>query len=117
MAGLVLTLIVMIGFLTPLADSGISYAFGFVFFATNLLAAAMIYFFLYESRMLSLESVDLMYSQPDLKPWSSASWTPPGYITREQRDDAYFLRQSERNKSTAKGESEDSAIEKHQETV
>lgn len=38
--------------------------------------------------MLSLEHVDLMYSQHGLKPWNSSKWVPPGYITRRLRDDA-----------------------------
>lgn len=79
----------MIGFLTPLATEGISYAYGFVFFGTNLAAAALVWFFLLESRMLSLENVDLMYSQEGLQPWRSSKWVPPGYITREQRDDTH----------------------------
>ncbi|KAI5463664.1 general substrate transporter [Mariannaea sp. PMI_226] len=85
----------MIGFLTPLADDGISYAYGFVFVGTNLAAAALVYFFLYESRTLSLENVDLMYSQPDLKPWTSSQWVPPGYVTREEREDAQLRRMSQ----------------------
>ncbi|KAI1334032.1 high affinity glucose transporter ght1 [Xylariaceae sp. FL0016] len=76
----------MISFLTPLADAGISYAFGFVFVATNLAGALLIWFVLYESRGLSLEHVDLMYSEKNLKPWNSSKWTPPGYITREQKE-------------------------------
>ncbi|KPM34305.1 Hexose transporter 2 [Neonectria ditissima] len=84
----------MIGFLTPLADDGISYAYGFVFFGTNLAAALLVWFFLYESRTLSLEHVDFMYGQDNLKPWTSHKWTPPGYITRKDRDDAYFERAS-----------------------
>jgi SP family sugar:H+ symporter-like MFS transporter len=107
---LIANLSVMIGFLTPLADDAISYKFGFVFFGTNLAAAAMIYFFLYESRMLSLENVDLMYSQPTLKAWNSAKWTPPGYITREQRDDAYFRRHSDKSHG-----SDESGVGLHQE--
>ncbi|KAJ4153777.1 hypothetical protein LMH87_010250 [Akanthomyces muscarius] len=74
----------MIGFLTPIATSGIGYAFGFVFVGTNLVAALLVYFFLYESRMLSLEHVDLMYGEK-LNAWNSSKWVPPGYITREQR--------------------------------
>lgn len=82
----------MIAFLTPLAVDGIGYAYGFVFFGTNLAAAVIVWFFLYESRMLSLENVDLMYGQDHLKPWNSSKWTPPGYITRQQRDESYFRR-------------------------
>ncbi|PHH88542.1 hypothetical protein CDD83_7409 [Cordyceps sp. RAO-2017] len=78
----------LIGFLTPIATEGISYGFGFVFVGTNLAAALLVWFFLYESRMLSLENVDLMYSEPGLKPWTSSKWVPPGYITRQQRDES-----------------------------
>ncbi|UPK96029.1 hypothetical protein LCI18_006964 [Fusarium solani-melongenae] len=84
----------MIAFLTPLAVDGIKYSYGFVFCGTNLAAAVIVWFFLYESRMLSLENVDLMYGQDHLKPWNSSKWTPPGYITREQRDESYFRRMS-----------------------
>lgn len=75
----------MIGFLTPLATSGIGYSFGFVFFGTNLAAALLVWFFLYESRTLSLENVDLMYGQKELKAWNSSDWVPPGYVTRRLR--------------------------------
>lgn len=84
----------MIGFLTPLADEGISYGYGFVFFGTNLAAALLVWFFLYESRTLSLEHVDMMYGQDHLKPWTSSDWTPPGYITRKERDESHFRRLS-----------------------
>ncbi|CAG9956379.1 unnamed protein product [Clonostachys rosea f. rosea IK726] len=84
----------MVGFLTPLATEGISYYYGFVFAGTNLCAALVTWFFLYESRTLSLENVDLMYSQPGLKPWTSHKWVPPGYITRKQRDEAHFRKLS-----------------------
>ncbi|KAI5925266.1 high affinity glucose transporter ght1 [Camillea tinctor] len=77
----------LISFLTPIADSGISYAYGYVFVGTNLAAAVVVWFFLFESRALSLEHVDLMYSDTKLKPWSSSKWTPPGYITRNQREE------------------------------
>lgn len=80
----------MISFLTPLATDGIGYAYGFVFVATNIAGVLLVYFFLYESVSLSLENVDLMYSQPALKPWNSRRWMPPGYTTRMQRDEAYF---------------------------
>ncbi|KAJ2900775.1 high-affinity glucose transporter ght2 [Zalerion maritima] len=79
----------MISFLTPLATDGISYNFGYVFVATNAAAAIFIWFFLYESRGLSLENVDVMYGQSHLKPWTSSKWTPPGYTTRKIRDENY----------------------------
>ena len=48
------------------------------------------WFFLYESRALSLENVDFMYAQDDLKPWTSHKWVPPGYATRLQRNEKHF---------------------------
>ncbi|KAG5937825.1 hypothetical protein E4U60_001703 [Claviceps pazoutovae] len=78
----------MIGFLTPIATKGISYSFGFVFFGTNIAAALIVYLFLYESRTLSLEHVDLMYGQPKLKAWTSSRWVPPGHTSRKVREEA-----------------------------
>ncbi|KAF4972877.1 hypothetical protein FSARC_648 [Fusarium sarcochroum] len=80
----------LISFLTPFADAGISYAFGYVFAAMNLLGAVVTYFFLYESKTLSLEHIDMMYCLPDLKAWESAKWAPPGYVTREKKDESYI---------------------------
>lgn len=82
----------LIGFLTPYANSGIGFAFGFVFFGTNLAAAIIVYFFLFEPKGLSLESVDAMYSQPGLKAWKSHKWIPEGYIDRKTRDLTYWNR-------------------------
>ncbi|KAM7200307.1 putative Low-affinity glucose transporter [Rhypophila sp. PSN 637] len=84
----------MLSFLTPLATDKISYAYGFVFVGTNIVAAIVVYFFLYESVSLSLENVDYMYSLPDLKPWTSSKWIPEGYQTRMKRDDAHFARRA-----------------------
>ncbi|PQK17183.1 hypothetical protein BB8028_0007g03790 [Beauveria bassiana] len=75
----------MIGFLTPVAFRGIGCAFGFVFVVANLAAALLVYLCLYESRALSLEDVDLMYGQKELKAWNSSKWVPPGYVTGRQR--------------------------------
>ncbi|PKS09150.1 hypothetical protein jhhlp_003764 [Lomentospora prolificans] len=78
----------MISFLTPLATDGISYAYGYVFVGMNVVGALVVWFFLYESVSLSLENVDLMYSDPSVKPWKSRSWVPPGYISRAQKDES-----------------------------
>jgi len=82
----------LIGFLTPYANDGIGYAFGFVFFACNFVAAAAVFFFLFETKSLSLESVDIMYSDPSLNARTSKKWVPAGYVTRNQRDEAYWHR-------------------------
>ncbi|KAH8726239.1 monosaccharide transporter-like protein [Phaeosphaeriaceae sp. PMI808] len=82
----------LIGFLTPYANEGIGYAFGFVFFACNFIAAIIVFFFLFETKSLSLESVDMMYSDPRVKAASSKKWVPPGYLDRNTRDEAYWHR-------------------------
>lgn len=82
----------LIGFLTPFANDGISYAFGFVFCGCNLAAALIVYLFMYETKLLSLESVNVMYQEPRLRAWTSSKWTPPGYVDRKTRDDAYWER-------------------------
>lgn len=94
----------LISFLTPLADDGISYAYGFVFAGCNLAGALLVWFFLYESKGLSLENVDRMYSDPNVKPYSSSKWVPPGYITRKQKDDSAFHRASTTTEATAVGD-------------
>lgn len=76
---------VLLAFLAPLANAGISLRFGFVFVATNLVAAALVWLFLYESAGLSLENVDLIHSDPNVKARTSAQWAPPGWCSREQR--------------------------------
>lgn len=42
---------------------------------------------MYESMGLTLENVDLMYSDPSVKAWKSKSWLPPGYTTRGDKED------------------------------
>lgn len=101
----------MIAFLTPIATRGIAYSYGFVFVGTNLAAALLVWFFLYESRALSLENVDLMYGQEGLKPWNSHKWVPPGYITRAQRDEAHFHGGQEKPRNSESHSGEDSRVE------
>ncbi|KAF5666596.1 low-affinity hexose transporter HXT3 [Fusarium circinatum] len=76
--------------LTPFADAGTSYAFGYVFAGMNLAGTVIFCFFLYESKTLSLEVIDMMYCLPYLKARESAKWTPPGYVNREKKDQFYF---------------------------
>ncbi|KAJ3509979.1 hypothetical protein NLJ89_g4928 [Agrocybe chaxingu] len=72
----------LIAFFTPFIVSAIHFRYGFVFAACNLAGALTVYFFLYESSDLSLESVDDMYNDPKCKPWTSRSWAPAGYSSR-----------------------------------
>lgn len=39
--------------------------------------AVFTYLFLYETRNLTLEQINVMYNDPSCKPWNSTSWTPP----------------------------------------
>jgi len=84
----------LIGFLTPYANDGIGYAFGFVFFSCNFVAAAVVYFFLFETKSLSLENCDKMYSDADVNAPNSRKWVPLGYISRNDRDDSHWKKQS-----------------------
>lgn len=77
----------LISFLTPYANEGIGFSYGYVFAGCNIAAFAVACFFLYESSGLSLENVDMMYSDPAVKPWNSKSWLPPGYSTRGDKDE------------------------------
>ncbi|KAJ3502320.1 hypothetical protein NMY22_g18624 [Coprinellus aureogranulatus] len=72
----------LLAFFTPFITSAINFRYGFVFAACNLLGACVVFFFLYESSDLSLESVDDMYNDPKCKPWTSHSWAPAGYSSR-----------------------------------
>lgn len=72
----------LIGFFTPFITSAIGYSYGYVFAGCNIAGAIIVYFFLYESSGLSLENVDRMYNDPNVKPWQSRSWVPPGAESR-----------------------------------
>lgn len=72
-------------FLAPLAHASISYNFGYVLLATNVIAAMLVYKYLYETVSLSLEDIDAMYSDPTVDAQNSHRWCPPGYINRKQR--------------------------------
>ncbi|KAL2148917.1 hypothetical protein VTH82DRAFT_1603 [Thermothelomyces myriococcoides] len=101
----------MISFLTPLATSGISYTYGFVFVATNIAGVLVVYFFLYESVSLSLENVDAMYGQPHVRPWTSHKWLPEGYLTRMKRDEDFFKTRT--NSSRGPGTSAEYEFKEH----
>jgi len=72
----------LLAFFTPFIVKSIKYRYGFIFASCNLLGAAVVYLFLYESSDLTLESVNLMYIDPNCKPWTSRRWAPPGFSSR-----------------------------------
>lgn len=66
----------LLTFFTPFITKGIGYQYGYVFAGCNLMAACIVYFFLYESSNLTLEQVEEMYNDPDVRAWSSSSMFP-----------------------------------------
>lgn len=72
----------LLAFFTPFITRAIGYSYGFVFAGCNLFGAIFVYFFLYESSGITLEAVDVMYNDPNCKPWTSTKWVPPGYTSR-----------------------------------
>ncbi|KAF5375856.1 hypothetical protein D9615_008196 [Tricholomella constricta] len=99
----------LLAFFTPFIVSAIEFRYGFVFAACNLAGAIFVWFFLYESNDLSLESVDHMYNDPACKPWTSSRWAPPGYASRY--DLVEQTKAAEANKPLATG-LDDSRMEK-----
>ncbi|KAI6132997.1 general substrate transporter [Pisolithus croceorrhizus] len=73
----------LIAFFTPFIGNAISFKYGYVFAGCNLLGAVVAYLFLYESSGLTLEEVNMMYTDPNCKPWTSRQWAPPGYSSRQ----------------------------------
>lgn len=80
----------LLTFFTPFITSSIGYKLGYVFAGTNLLGVLVVFFFYYESSSLSLEQVDVMYNDPDCRPWTSGSkytylhiYTPTPRLTLE----------------------------------
>lgn len=74
----------LLTFFTPFITSSIGYNYGYVFSGCNLLGVLIVFFFYYESSNLSLESVNDMYLDPTVKPWTSSKWVPKGYNSREE---------------------------------
>lgn len=66
----------LISFFTPFITSAIHFYFGFVFTGCLLFSLFYVYFFVYETKGLSLEEVDEMYAS-GVSAWSSSSWVPP----------------------------------------
>ncbi|KAI0764259.1 general substrate transporter [Trametes elegans] len=100
----------LLAFFTPFITSAIQYRYGFVFAACNLAGAVIVYLFLYESSDLSLESVDMMYCDPTVKPWNSSTWAPAGF--RSRQDLIEQARAAEMHKPLEAGGGEETRFEK-----
>ncbi|TFK51298.1 general substrate transporter [Heliocybe sulcata] len=99
----------LLAFFTPFIVRAIGFKYGYIFGACNLLGAAVVFLFLYESSDISLEAVDQMYSDPACKPWTSRQWAPPGYANRT--DLIQQSRAAEGHKPLASGALEESQME------
>ncbi|TFK80912.1 general substrate transporter [Polyporus arcularius HHB13444] len=101
----------LLAFFTPFITKAIGYRYGFIFAACNLTGAVIVYFFLYESSDLSLESVDMMYCDPTCKPWTSRTWAPEGFSSRKELVEQ--SRAAEAHKPLEAGGGEESRYEHH----
>lgn len=66
----------LLGFFTPFITGDIGFRYGYVFAACSLTGAVIVYFFLYETKGLTLEQIEEMYGTEGLKPWQSSKWQP-----------------------------------------
>lgn len=66
----------LISFFTPFITSAIHFYYGFVFTGCLLFSFFYVYFFVVETKGLTLEEVDELYAQ-NIAPWKSSKWVPP----------------------------------------
>ena len=66
----------LISFFTPFITNNIHFYYGFVFTGCLIFSFFFTYFFIYETKGLTLEEVDELYAS-DTKAWNSAGWVPP----------------------------------------
>lgn len=66
----------LISFFTPFITSAIHFYYGFVFTGCLLFSFFYVFFFVSETKGLSLEEVDVLYAS-GIAPWKSAGWVPP----------------------------------------
>ncbi|KAG2413586.1 hypothetical protein HFD88_002775 [Aspergillus terreus] len=72
----------LISFFTPFISSSIDFAYGYVFAGCCFAGVLVVFFFVNETQGRTLEEVDTMYVL-GVKPWKSASWTPPTGIVED----------------------------------
>ena len=66
----------LISFFTSFITDAIHFYYGFVFLGCLFFSIFFVYFMVYETKGLTLEEVDELYST-SVKPWQSAGWVPP----------------------------------------
>ncbi|KAH7585575.1 Major facilitator superfamily (MFS) profile [Nakaseomyces glabratus] len=75
----------LIGFFTPFITSAINFSYGYVFMGCLVFSYFYVFFFVCETKGLTLEEVNDMYEEGVL-PWKSPNWVPPS-----RRDAAYDI--------------------------
>lgn len=73
----------LISFFTPFITSAIQFYYGYVFMGCMVFAYFYVFFFVNETKGLTLEEVNDMYAEGVL-PWKSSEWIPP-----HRRTDAF----------------------------
>lgn len=68
----------LIAFFSPFITSAIHFYYGFVFTGSLIFSFFFVYFFVYETKGLSLEEVDELYAA-NILPWQSTNWVPPNH--------------------------------------
>ncbi|CDO93867.1 unnamed protein product [Kluyveromyces dobzhanskii CBS 2104] len=77
----------LIGFFTPFITSAIHFYYGYVFMGCMVFAFFYVYFFVPETKGLTLEEVNEMY-QEGVLPWKSSDWVPSSRRNEEYDVDA-----------------------------
>ncbi|QID84730.1 hexose transporter hxt9 [Saccharomyces pastorianus] len=77
----------IISFFTPFITGAINFYYGYVFIGCLCVAFFYVFFFVPETKGLTLEEVDTMWLE-GIPPWKSASWVPPDRRTADYDEEA-----------------------------
>ncbi|ANB14571.1 hexose transporter HXT6 [Sugiyamaella lignohabitans] len=69
----------LLSFFTPFITGAIHFYYGFVFAGCNLFAIVFVYFFVHETKGLSLEQIDQLFVS-GVMPWRSSGWVAPAIV-------------------------------------
>lgn len=72
----------LISFFTPFITGSINFYYGYVFVGCLIFGYVYVFFFVPETKGLTLEEVNTMWLEGVL-PWKSASWVPPDRRTAD----------------------------------
>ncbi|EEB09683.1 hexose transporter Ght6 [Schizosaccharomyces japonicus yFS275] len=81
------TLNFLISFFTPFITASIGFKYGYVFASCNVAAAFVIFFFAKETKGLTLEEINTLYTS-GVKPWNSVAYAKSVVEKRMQEDNA-----------------------------